>query len=149
VNLGTFTALKTLDFEFNRFITELPESFAGLTSLVRLNMNNCGNLRTVKALPRSLRHIDLGRCKKLEHLPSFEGLTSLAILTLSDCEALKEIQGVDCLTTLEEVNLVTCTSMQPLTLQLQHKRALRSCCLSGSNVAVKYDRDWLEVIFRC
>lgn len=151
-------------------ITELPESFEGLGALVYLDLAGCkiqgslpsslGSLTAlttlnlqgtqlvaIEALPPSVQHLDLFNCRYLIRLPCFSKLKlCLKYLNLGNCESLTGVQGLESVTSLEEINLAGCTSMVPTGMpNIVHSRALRMCGLSGSDLGVAYDNTWSEV----
>lgn len=145
--LGALTALTTLHLCGNKIITVVPKSFGDLKSLIHLQMTDCPALVSVEALPWSLHHLNMANCDKLVAIPSLADARLLAVLNLRDCRALTDVQGLECLTTLEEINLAGCASMSRSRRFFVPGSALRLCYLSGSNVAMKYDTTWCKVRF--
>jgi len=89
--------------------------------------------------------LNMANCDKLVAIPSLADARLLAVLNLRDCRELTDVRGLECLTTLEEINLAGCASMPRSGRFIVPGSALRLCYLSGSNVAVKYDTTWCKV----
>ena len=139
-------ALVYLDLAGCKLRGSLPSSLGSLTALTTLNLQGT-QLVTIEALPPSLQHLDLFNCRYLIRLPCFSKLKlCLKYLNLGNCESLTGVQGLESVTSLEEINLAGCTSMVPTGMpNIVHSRALRMCGLSGSNLGVAYDNTWSEV----
>jgi Leucine-rich repeat (LRR) protein len=121
-------------------VENLPEDFDQLTNLRTLFMSHL-----IKLPPRcegfgSLVILDLANCKLEGSLPSsFGAFVALKTLNLQS----NNVVAVEA--ALEEINLAGCISVIQSGLYIMHNRALRTCFLSGSKVAVKYDNAWSEV----
>ena len=139
-----FGSLVILDLANCKLEGSLPSSFGAFVALKTLNLQS-NNVVAVEALPGCLQQLDMSNCHKLVNLPSFSGMSSLKFLSLYNCRVLTHIHGLEFLTALEEINLAGCISVIQSGLYIMHNRALRTCYLSGSKVAVKYDNAWSEV----
>ena len=85
-------------------------------------------------------------CRSLIEIPSLTPMKSLVHLNLGDCHELRHIHGLECLNTLEFINLVNCASIEDDGVSVnKDNRALRECDLRNSKVGVAYNNGWLEV----
>jgi hypothetical protein len=149
----SFEGLKTLVFlnlGNSNLMGRLPSYFGAFTALKTLKLENARELVAIDALPQSLQHLDLHGCCKLMHLPSLAGMIYLKYFNLFECKSLLGVEGVEFLTTLEEIDLAGCVSMVSCNLQIvQNTSALRTCRLSGSKIGVSYNNTWFEVSNTC
>jgi hypothetical protein len=143
--LGALAALKKLVLSKHATITTLPQFIGNLKWLVRLVMDRCPELSTVEALPSGLELLDLSSCPKLAKIPSLATMSCLLHLNLHNCRSLRHIHGLECLTTLEGIDVSGCTSIEDCRLHRTKNNALRECDVKGSKVSVAYNNRWLEV----
>jgi Leucine-rich repeat (LRR) protein len=142
---GALASLKELDLSEHATITTLPQSIGNLKWLVRLEMHGCPELATVEALPSSLEDLDLSGCPKLANIPSLATMRCLLYLYLRDCRSLRHIHALECLTTLEDIDVSGYTSIEDCRFHRTKNNALRKCDVKGSKVSVAYNNRWLEV----
>lgn len=100
-------------------------------------MKECPKLLVVEAFPEGLECLDLSDCPKLTELPSLATMRSLVDLNMSNCHSLKHVDGLECLTGLEYIDISGCTAMEGCGIRVIHNRALRGCHLGGSKVGVR------------
>ena len=73
-------------------------------------------------------------------------MKSLVHLDLEHCHQLRHINGLECLTTLEFINLVNCATIEDDGVIVnKDNKALRECDVRISKVGVAYNNGWLEV----
>ncbi|KAL8090844.1 hypothetical protein AgCh_040057 [Apium graveolens] len=120
LNIGYCTRLKALPTELGSIeslkelhacelsVSKLPDSIGHLTNLVELDLSHNGNLETLPDIICSLRALTL------ERLPNPCNLKHLKMLNLTNCSGLTEIQDLEELTTLKDLLLENCTSLERL-----------------------------------
>ncbi|CAA7043065.1 unnamed protein product [Microthlaspi erraticum] len=84
------TSLIHLDLSRHEF-EAIPESIKELSSLGTLCLNNCKKLKSVKDLPKSLKHLYAHGCDSLKHV-SLPSNHSIEQLDLSHCFSVKQDQ---------------------------------------------------------
>jgi Leucine-rich repeat (LRR) protein len=144
-DLGALTALKHLNFWAHATITTLPKCMGNLKWLVRLEMRFCRKLMTVEALPEGLEHLDLRYCSNLAEIPSLATMRYLLRLDFLGCRSLRHAHGLECLTTLEDIDISGCISIEGHRINGMESNALRECDVRISRVSVTYNNRWLEV----
>ena len=144
-DLGALTALKSLEFMGHATMTTLPKSLGNLKWLVRLKMFRCYQLLTVEVLPESLEHLDLRYCYNLAEIPSLATMRYLLHLRMCDCRSLRHAHGLECLSSLEHIDMSGCTSIEDCRINGMESNALRKCDVRRSRVSVAYNNKWLEV----
>ncbi|GMN39170.1 hypothetical protein TIFTF001_008396 [Ficus carica] len=65
VDIGRLSSLESLDLSENNFTT-LPDSICELSQLRELRLNRCGNLKSLPALPSSIKYVHVHECASLE-----------------------------------------------------------------------------------
>ncbi|GMN39169.1 hypothetical protein TIFTF001_008397 [Ficus carica] len=65
VDIGCLSSLESLDLSENNFTT-LPDSICELSQLRELRLNRCGNLKSLPALPSSIKYVHVHECASLE-----------------------------------------------------------------------------------
>ena len=143
LEFGQLTSLTRLNLQYNRIVIS-PKVLEDLVSLQYLNMSHCRNLTTIEGLPKTLKVLDLGACRKLAFIPSIAILNKLTILSLCNCKALKHLYDLESLEALKELNLSGCSTLQCSSI-LSSNVDLERCYLSGSSLFILYDNDWKKV----
>ena len=118
--LGTLTALKELHCLNNAAVTILPRSLGNLKWLVQLRMTHCPELLVVEAFSEGLERIHLSDCPKLTEIPSLARMRYLVELGMSNCRSLKHVDGLECLTGLEDLDISGCTAMEGRGIRVKH-----------------------------
>jgi hypothetical protein len=126
-------------------MTTLPKSMGNLKWLVQLEMQECHRLLTVEALPEGLEYLDLSYCLNFTEIPSFATMRYLLHLYMRNCRSLRLVHGLECLATLEDIDISGCTSIEGCRIGGVENSALRKCNVMGSRVSVAYNNRWLEV----
>ncbi|KAJ9707301.1 hypothetical protein PVL29_002333 [Vitis rotundifolia] len=137
-------------------ITELPSSIGYATEVVRLDLKNCGKLRS---LPSSICELtllqtlslsgcsDLGKCEvnsgNLDALPrTLDRLCSLQELELQNCRSLRALPALP--SSLRIINASNCESLEDITPQSVFSQ-FRSCmfgnCLKLTKFQSRMERD--------
>ncbi|KAK9990031.1 hypothetical protein SO802_025016 [Lithocarpus litseifolius] len=108
--------LELLDISSCEKLIEVHESVGYLDKLEMWNLNDCRNLEILPSLPmlKSLKHIRLRHCKRLEKFPAICA-PNLEFLDISSCEKLIEVhESVGYLDKLETWNLDCCRNLKIL-----------------------------------
>eukprot|EP01018_Ginkgo_biloba_P000451 Gb_03815 [translate_table: standard] len=127
---GRLTSLTKLKLEGCIELKSLPEEFGKLRSLKLLNMNGCEN---VTALPKDfgmlseLTHLCLKGCKSLKALPgNFGKLRSLETLDMNGCKSLALLpQDFGQLCSLQCLDLSYCSNLTQLPASFELLTSLR------------------------
>uniref|UniRef100_A0ACD6AFH3 Uncharacterized protein n=1 Tax=Avena sativa TaxID=4498 RepID=A0ACD6AFH3_AVESA len=118
----------------------LPDYMEHLTSLQRLDMSFCVNIRSLPALPQSLEHFSLKCCRALSMSScSMDHLTSLQSLKISSCNSIQSLPTLPRsikefkMSTENEVLVSSCkTAGDPDWQKIKHiPYALIVCLLAG------------------
>ncbi|XP_048423031.1 putative disease resistance protein RGA1 [Pyrus x bretschneideri] len=110
------TSLTSLSISDFGGVEALPEWLGDLTSLTKLRISSCENLRTLSGpglpTPASLETMSIRRCPNLEAIPSLDNLTSLTVLGISSCDGLTSIpSGLASCTALTRLDVDGCPNL--------------------------------------
>jgi hypothetical protein len=101
-SITDLTALRCLKLS-RCSLSTLPD-ISRLKSLTRLDLHGCQNLHSLAELANSsLRYLELSNCTGLTTLPNLCAIESLKKLDLTGCSSISEIQGLEHLTSLQQL----------------------------------------------
>ncbi|KAG0568439.1 hypothetical protein KC19_6G019900 [Ceratodon purpureus] len=112
-SFGGLCCLSTLVMQGSH-LTQLPEDFKNLTTLVHLDMRQSLALVVVGSLPTSLEVLDLRDCPSLKGVLVVEHLIKLKRLVLRNCHGLTAIRGLEHMQPLEEINVSGCWNLEAI-----------------------------------
>ncbi|KAF8006109.1 hypothetical protein BT93_K0421 [Corymbia citriodora subsp. variegata] len=118
---------KTLSvFKLYRSAIEEIEGLEGLEALKRLDISNC-KMKNLNGLGQltSLRSLILFDCDYL-NLPDLSNLKSLKVLEIRRCKMIRQIEGLEKLTSLENLNISECPAENTVQVQKALKREIES-----------------------
>lgn len=103
--IGTASSLLSVDL-INTPLTDLPESFKGLSHLKNLSVDGCKMLTSFGPLQflHNLRHLDISDTNLTSISPPFAGMTNLQVLHANECN-LENIDSVALLTNLTKLEM--------------------------------------------
>uniref|UniRef100_A0ACD5UHI6 Uncharacterized protein n=1 Tax=Avena sativa TaxID=4498 RepID=A0ACD5UHI6_AVESA len=106
----------------------LPDCMEHLTSLQRLEISHCYNIRSLPAPPRSLQHLSLQFCHEVSmSLCCMEHLTSLQRLEISHCYNIR-LPALP--PSVEHLRLINCPEVSMSSCSMEHLTSLQSLKIS-------------------
>lgn len=118
------SSLQILNLEYNNFCN-LPTSLSGLSTLKRLLLSQCKELKSLPPLPSSLIELDVANCISLGSVSEMSKLEVLRDLNFSNCKTITDIPGLEYLRSLRRLYMIGCDECFPAIKRRLTKVALK------------------------